>query len=182
MITDSAIWRPIFDAKTIRGCLYGGAILIALAAVAIPSELTFPEVRSAFDWIAGVRYMASRSHFGASTAVAYPMALTLSPALAFATCFAKLELEPLEKLSKSRSLSGRWIIAFGCFLLMLLPFFAELHVNKAQISYHFFESVGRNRLALLLWGEGVFIASYFIWLWLLFESTNLVKAMRGGRT
>lgn len=131
--------------------------------------------------IADVRAMASASEQPLVLSTTYAMALLFGPLLALVATILTVDRQPFKKLALRLTKTRRVLMLTIFPLLILAPFFFDLTIPTSQVSYPFFSAVRTNRVALLIWTEGVLLASYFLFLWCLFELSNLWKKEKNER-
>lgn len=175
-----AIASPVFSVEVARLGICAAAFAIALLAVFLPATATSGTglLHSIFQ---ASRVIADPRALGAASAIPVPVSITYAASMLLAlinailSSFARIDLDQLRRLSGGKSLVQRIVLSIGLCTFLCIPYFVELQVYAHQFSFHFFELVANSRIWLLIWSEAVLLGSYAMWLWLLFELSNLLR-------
>jgi hypothetical protein len=103
------------------------------------------------------RFLASTSSFPIATAVGHALALCLGILGGLLVSLSKLkriDIAAFRGLGWTQA-----VLRFGAYALWSAQFWFEPYMNRHQISYEFFESLGKERGLLLLWCAGMYVVS-----------------------
>ncbi|WP_434141460.1 hypothetical protein JQR84_24365 (plasmid) [Pseudomonas luteola] len=175
------IFLSLFTVKVAKILLLICFCITVLSAFIVPS---FPENNfwsSIYNFsssaIAEVKLRASESKHPLTLAVTYILSMSLSFISALFISFSKLNMSGFNKLLNKR-FSYRLLAFLFIILMITLPLFHTLPINKLHFSYNFFRAVSENRAFLALWGGSYLLLLTVLWTWLLFEVSNILRSVR----